>query len=555
MVDKGYNKHMKINLYDILEEQLLVEDRAAKIQGKVRRIIAASSPNEDWGRVVSNQNGNDVTYLQYVCNAFTSWMFGYGFSDCNMELAPHAAEIAFGELGYLENPNSREVNFLKNVVRYISKNGDKTYIERFNASDYRTLVSDYSKVLDDENAEKRNASSMVASNGGGYNGYTIYQIDTFDESKEFYKYTKDLGTPWCLTHMRDMFNSYGENGKHKIYFISHEGFENVAMVADKEPSWNVPKKGEAPYDEYGYSLICIIVDEDGNMTYCTPRWNHVYSHVDDFLDESEVSQLIGADFYSVFTPYTEEEIREREESGEFGEEDWGEYCIFSPNGYELGYFKDGVLYDMDREELNDGYYDSWSALKIGNGGLTIEKAHNAECDIYIIRRGSLELRFEGVKYYEVIDDYCGRDEMGIILGLDKDNDFVVANLDTGYSEYLRGPYVSFEQIAGEVYLLKDLDKEGYYEIVNWNNDYMDLYYGQIDPDSVEVEDEEVFFTMMGFDGVARRVKMSIYGGEIKDADDENVQESIERKNVLKEFKDMSERLDDIHRRNSHSLFD
>lgn len=89
-----------------------------------------------------------------------------------------------------------------------------------------------------------------------------------------------------------MFDTYTKDGINQIYFCLQDGFENVPIqVGDK-----------APLDEYGLSMLSIIVDENGELAYCTTRWNHKNGGSDSAMSAKEVSQVVGVHFYNTFKP-------------------------------------------------------------------------------------------------------------------------------------------------------------------------------------------------------------------------------------------------------------
>jgi hypothetical protein len=89
-----------------------------------------------------------------------------------------------------------------------------------------------------------------------------------------------------------MIESYTSGGIGQFYFCLKNGFENVPR-----------EKGEGcPLDEYGLSMVSVVVNGDGNLIWCTCRWNHANGGTDNIMDTKQVSQLIGRNFYDVFKP-------------------------------------------------------------------------------------------------------------------------------------------------------------------------------------------------------------------------------------------------------------
>ena len=123
--------------------------------------------------------------------------------------------------------------------------------------------------------------------------YTIVPINSFDEATKYAKYND-----WCVTYSEDMFDDKTCNGAGRFYFCLRNGFENV------------PKKvgPNAPLDEYGLSMIAVSITMEGEPNSITCRWNHDNGGSDSVMDDEQLSELLGVNFYNVFKPYTREEL-------------------------------------------------------------------------------------------------------------------------------------------------------------------------------------------------------------------------------------------------------
>ena len=146
--------------------------------------------------------------------------------------------------------------------------------------------------MDNERAEIETMNFSQGSN------YQIHKIDSFEEAQKYYEYTNP-NSRWCLTYMENMYNNYTSNGINQMYFCLRNGFESVPQQVGEN----------CPLDEYGLSMLSIIVDETGGLAYCTTRWNHENGGNDSAMNAKEVSQVVGVNFYQVFKPNTKwEEI-------------------------------------------------------------------------------------------------------------------------------------------------------------------------------------------------------------------------------------------------------
>ena len=125
------------------------------------------------------------------------------------------------------------------------------------------------------------------------NNYTIVPINSYEEATKYAKYNE-----WCVTYSEYMFDDKTCHGAGRFYFCLRNGFENV------------PKKvgPNAPLDDYGLSMIAVSVTMEGEPNSITCRWNHDNGGSDNVMDDEQLSDLLGVNFYNVFKPYTREEL-------------------------------------------------------------------------------------------------------------------------------------------------------------------------------------------------------------------------------------------------------
>ena len=123
--------------------------------------------------------------------------------------------------------------------------------------------------------------------------YTIVPINSYEEATKYAKYNE-----WCVTYSEEMFDDKTCHGAGRFYFCLRNGFENV------------PKKvgPNAPLDAYGLSMIAVSVTMEGEPNSITCRWNHDNGGSDSVMDDEQLSDLLGVNFYNVFKPYTREEL-------------------------------------------------------------------------------------------------------------------------------------------------------------------------------------------------------------------------------------------------------
>lgn len=111
----------------------------------------------------------------------------------------------------------------------------------------------------------------------GTTGYWAVRIDQYEQSKTWWwwtypncPYPTQIDHTWCITNPNSRnFFYYGIGTTVTAYYVFKEGFEKL-----KRPS----ESPNAPYDEWGKSLICIMIDRYFNNTkdtvhVCSSRYN------------------------------------------------------------------------------------------------------------------------------------------------------------------------------------------------------------------------------------------------------------------------------------------
>ena len=197
--------------------------------------------------------------------------------------------------GELNNHDS--ISKLNKTLKYIASDAHvNEYDNNLNDESCETLIERFAlSIKSDLNQDKENLNKEKFIKN---TNYIIKQINTFEESEQYGKYTE-----WCITHYEEMYNSYSNDGFKPFYFCLRKGFENIPK-----------KQGEnCPLDEYGLSMIAISVNEDGSLNTCTCRWNHDNNGSDNILDTKQISQLLGTNFYDTFKPYSQEYINEKKQ--------------------------------------------------------------------------------------------------------------------------------------------------------------------------------------------------------------------------------------------------
>ncbi len=158
--------------------------------------------------------------------------------------------------------------------------------------------NEYAKINGDDE-EKSNIQGI----NDGKNKYKIVGPLTFEEGYYLSDYTGDqMGGEICYLRNEDTWNEYTEDGVKAVYAIVTDNWDELVPEHDDETL--------NPYDEYGLSMIFLLVDETGELQECNVRWNHEANYpkdrfVDGALDEYEIEELIGKPFSEVFKPLNE----------------------------------------------------------------------------------------------------------------------------------------------------------------------------------------------------------------------------------------------------------
>ena len=251
---------------------LLTEDRASKNISFARRYIMSNGYNQEQAQQVIDSIRHDIPNVRLA-----QYKFILGVTRMYLD-------------GQLQS--GREIGELNKTLKYVASDAHvNEYNYDLNGEDYITLTERFKGV-----AKSDLESDMVASNARQYTvneNYTIVPIDNPEEAAKYGNYTS-----WCVTHDKDMYNSYTNNGTGRFYFCLRKGFEN-------EPE----EQGEGcPLDSYGLSMIAVSVDMEGAVNTITCRWNHNMDGNDNVMSVEELEQVIGRNFYQTFKPYSREEL-------------------------------------------------------------------------------------------------------------------------------------------------------------------------------------------------------------------------------------------------------
>ena len=131
-------------------------------------------------------------------------------------------------------------------------------------------LSDFSSMMkkaSDEDQARADSAKFKVEN----KGYEIIPFMTYEElnskfggDKTGYKGESE----WCHTNGKSTYDSWTDNYTKFFFVIAKDNWEEIKPHDD-------PKKDDNAYDEYGLSLMAILVTREGELLRCTLRWNHV----------------------------------------------------------------------------------------------------------------------------------------------------------------------------------------------------------------------------------------------------------------------------------------
>ena len=204
------------------------------------------------------------------------------------------SRIGIGELGYFQlTANQSDLSLLKQLVLFAYNNEE---VNKELDSNLNNMTFDELKAMLNDRRKKYNEAnkSKLSSKNVSSKDYRVVPILSEKQAKRYGKYTS-----WCITH--GSYSSYAKNGS-RFYFCLKNGFENVKK-----------ETGDGcPLDDYGLSMVSVLIDMDGEPTIITTRWNHEHDgENNECLHTAEqVQEILGVNFYKTFKPYTKEELKE-----------------------------------------------------------------------------------------------------------------------------------------------------------------------------------------------------------------------------------------------------
>ena len=282
------------------------------------------------------------------------------------------ARIAIGELKMFDRNAESDTALLKQVVLFLHNSTDEQlkaqYDGNLNGLDFYALVRQLNGARREFNAANR--TRLKGATDGRVSAYKVVAINSAEEAAKYGQFTS-----WCVTHSKANYDGYTEGGR-RFYFCLRDGFEDVPEEV-----------GEGcPLDDYGLSMISVLVDSEGEPNVVTTRWNHENDgeNNENLHTAEQVQEVTNIDFYATFKPYSLEQltamgitpfyvVQDMLDKGaepedifvEIGEEEYGLSRVYLNRKYNFIDGENKLLFDRWFDSA--GYFnEGFAAVRLNN---------------------------------------------------------------------------------------------------------------------------------------------------------------------------------------------
>lgn len=277
---KGPNNGKRLESRGDKKGKLLTENRESKNINLARRYLMSKGLSQNQAQKVLDGIRHDMSNARLV--------------DCKFLLGLSRMAVD-GQLS-----DAKQILGMNRTLKLIA---DPTHVNDYNNDlnglNADELIEQFATIIHQNNDDDRKKISKEQYTEN--KSYQIVKIPDFETASQYGKYTE-----WCVTHGESAFDSYTDEGLGVFYFCLRDGWQNE----ERKPGKN------APFDDYGLSMVAVSVHTDGSLNTCTTRWNHGDKELDvkandQSMDTTQISRLIGRNFYQTFLPLSKEDIDER----------------------------------------------------------------------------------------------------------------------------------------------------------------------------------------------------------------------------------------------------
>ena len=204
--------------------------------------------------------------------------------------------------------------YLTWVKQNREKIGNSLDDEFVNNLTYEQVKEKNNKIRDEIDAKSKDElSKMKVSNSSNY---TLVPIDSYEQMHKLYgghwtgdgtdeegEYAGNDGTSWCHTNSKNTYANWTK-GDHRFFVLQHNNWKDI-------PFNEKTNKEMSGKDDYGNSLIAILVNKYGKLNNVTLRCNHVGvsgSSDNQYNSYSELSKVAGFNVEEEVLKYDFEEF-------------------------------------------------------------------------------------------------------------------------------------------------------------------------------------------------------------------------------------------------------
>lgn len=243
--------------------------------------------------------------------------FSVGFNSGPEKYLPGISRIACGELGFYSfNYDQMKGGEISKLAKYMNLlcyckdimfGNNFDFDEDLNGLSYRELEH----ILRDGYNKFKNEENSKLANFVKNNDTHTYKILVIDDTPSTAGFTpvgngrtvlKQLSkyVDWCICNDDSEYAQYTGNGG-KFYVCLRDDFKEVKKPLNKHDDL---------LDDYGLSMIMVLVGVDGYPDLITTRWNHNNGGENnkDLWKASQLQSVLNVDYFSVFSPRTIEEL-------------------------------------------------------------------------------------------------------------------------------------------------------------------------------------------------------------------------------------------------------
>lgn len=268
---------------EVLYESLIKEDQESKAMQAGINYLVSKGYDQNRAREIFNAIRNDIPSVRLPL-----------YTNSNGREKGSYKFIIGVERMYLnrELSDGGVIQRLNQTLKLLASDAHvNEYNEDLNGMSANDLINRFSGAMANNlEKDKQEVGSVQYSNNKGYN---VVRINSYEEAEKYGQYTS-----WCVTHYKNMYDSYTSNGLGLFYFFLKNGFEKMQAI-----------QGEGcPLDEYGLSMIAVSINSDGAINTVTCRWNHDNGGNDNIMDARQLSEVVGMNVYEVCKPMSDEEL-------------------------------------------------------------------------------------------------------------------------------------------------------------------------------------------------------------------------------------------------------